>query len=164
MAHTQEQVRAAIDAYEAGADLPGRLIRGLTKSDLTAYPVPGTWSIQEIILHLMDSDLIASGRMKRTASEPHALIMNYDESAFARTLGYQRLDAELACELFRLNRRMTAAMLRQLPLEAFERQSVHSQRGLRSLYEYVTLYAQHLEHHAGFARNKRALLGKPLPA
>ena len=30
---------------------------------MLAFPIPGTWSIQQIIMHLMDSDLIASDRM-----------------------------------------------------------------------------------------------------
>ena len=61
--------RAMIERYAAGADVPAAAIRGLTRDELNAFPVPGTWSIQQIVLHLMDSDLIGSDRMKRVAAE-----------------------------------------------------------------------------------------------
>jgi hypothetical protein len=153
-------IRAAIDRYEAGADEPRRAVAGLTREELNAHPVPGTWSIQEIVLHLMDSDLIASDRMKRVIAEPRPLIIGYDESAFARALAYDRIDAWAACDLFALNRRVTTAMLRAQPPEAFSRDGVHNQHGLRSLYDFVKGYGDHLEHHMKFAMEKRRLLGR----
>jgi hypothetical protein len=158
-AHTPEEIKAAIDRYEAGADRPRQAMAGLTREQMTARPVAGAWSIQEIILHLMDSDLIASDRMKRIASEHRPLLVNYDESAFARTMGYQAMDADLACQVFAINRRMTAAMLRQLPAEAFSRAGVHNVNGLRTLMDLVRGYHDHLEHHLKFAREKRAMVG-----
>jgi len=155
---TPTQITAAIARYESGATAPARAILGLTREQLLARPVPGTWSIQEIILHLMDSDLIASDRMKRIIAEPKPLIVNYDESAFARALSYHTLDATLACELFEKNRVMTAAMLRTLAPEVFVRQGVHTVNGLRSLMDLVTGYAEHLEYHLGFAHRKRAMV------
>ena len=41
-----------------GGRRPGKAIQGLDRADLLAFPVPGTWSIQQIVLHMMDSDLI----------------------------------------------------------------------------------------------------------
>ena len=61
--------RSWIERYAAGANVPAEAIRGLTPTDLNAFPVPGTWSIQQIVIHLMDSDLIGSDRMKRVAAE-----------------------------------------------------------------------------------------------
>jgi hypothetical protein len=85
--------------------------------------------------------------------------VNYDESAFARALGYQEADARGACEVFAMNRRMTAAMLRRLPSAAFSRQGVHSVKGLRSLMDLVRGYAEHLEGHMKFLREKRKMVG-----
>jgi len=47
---------------------------------LLAVPVPGTWSLQQIAIHMMDSDLIASDRMKRIASMDKPLLCGYDET------------------------------------------------------------------------------------
>lgn len=155
---TAAQVEAAIGRYESGAGAPARAIAGLSPQQMVSRPVPGTWSIQEIILHLMDSDLIASDRMKRVIAEPRPLIVNYDESAFARALSYHSLDAALACDLFEKNRVMTAAMLRTLAPDAWVRQGVHTVNGLRSLMDLVTGYSEHLEYHLGFVHRKRAMV------
>jgi hypothetical protein len=154
--------RSQIDRYEADADLPAQSIAGLSAADLKAFPGPGAWSVQQVILHLMDSDLIGSDRMKRVAAEtkPPAIIA-YDETAFANQLRYHDQDPALACEIFRLNRRMTAALLRLLPDEAFARIGNHSERGPETLAQLVEDYVQHARYHLKFISDKRARLGKP---
>ena len=156
----QTAIAALVDRYAAGATLPAELMKGLSKAELNAFPVPGTWSIQQIVLHLMDSDLIGSERMKRTIAMTRPLLLSYDETAFTATLKYDKADATLACEVFRLNRVMTAALLRELPPEAFARKAVHSESGLETLEDLVRGYADHLDHHAKFMREKRKLLGR----
>jgi uncharacterized damage-inducible protein DinB len=155
--------RSVVDAYEAGGPAPARAVAGLSEDDLNARPVPGTWSIRQIVLHLMDSDLIATDRMKRIASMARPLILGYDETAFSELPGTPTADAALACELFEKNRRMTAHFLRALPDEAFERFGIHNESGKVTLAAMVQGYIDHLEHHLGFIRRKREMLGKPAP-
>ncbi|HEV8000260.1 MAG TPA: DinB family protein [Planctomycetaceae bacterium] len=154
--------RDLIEGYAAGADVLGKSIQGLERSDLLAFPVPGTWSIQQIVLHMMDSDLIASDRMKRVAAEDHPTLIGYNETAFAKTLAYDHIPAQDACEVFRLNRRITAELLRRLPDAAFQRTGVHNERGELTLEHLVSGYVEHLDHHLKFIKEKRKLLGKPL--
>jgi hypothetical protein len=153
--------RELIERYATGAEIPAKSIAGLTRADLLAFPLPGTWSIQQIILHLMDSDLIASDRMKRVIAEEGPTLVGFDESAFAKRLGYEELPAETAAEIFRLNRQLTAAILRRQPDSAFERTGRHTERGNVSLAQLLETYVNHLDHHLGFIRRKRELLGKP---
>ena len=137
-------------------------IAGLSRDDLAALPVPGTWSIQQIVLHLMDSDLISSDRMKRVIAEENPTLIGFDETAFARGLFYEALDAGLAADIFAKNRRLTAEILRRVPDEAFDRFGTHSERGRVTLTQLVHGMVDHLEHHLRFLRDKRRLLGKPL--
>ena len=53
--------------------------------------------------------------MKRVAAEDHPTLIGYNETAFAKRLGYEHLSARDAAEIFRLNRLMTAEILRRLP-------------------------------------------------
>ena len=154
--------RALIDQYEAGAVLPGRAIEGLSKAELNSFPVAGMWSIQQVILHLMDSDLVGSDRMKRVISEPNPILYAYDENLWAKNLTYEQLDPKIACELFRLNRLMTASILKTLPDAAFDRAGNHTERGVESLEVLVAGYVEHLSHHLKFVRDKREKLGKPM--
>ena len=154
--------RDLIEQYEADGHLPAQAIAGLTRDEMLAHPIPGTWSVQEVILHLMDSDLVGSDRMKRVMAEPNPTLLAYDENLWVKHLGYNGLDPALACEIFRLNRRMTAAMLRQQPDAAFARTGNHTERGIESLELLVKDYNEHLHHHLRFVRAKREKLGKPM--
>jgi DinB superfamily len=154
---------ALVEQYAAGAAKLAGSIEGLSREELTAFPVSGTWSIQQIVLHMMDSDLIAADRMKRVAAEDKPpQIIGYDESAFARNLFPHELDPHLACEVFEKNRLLTAEILRRLPPEAFQRKGHHNEVGDVTLAGLLKTYVDHLEHHLKFIHQKRKLLGKPL--
>ena len=153
-------VQTVLERYAAGAGALAAAIQGLSASDFLATPVAGTWSIQQIVIHMMDSDLIASDRMKRIIAEENPTLMGFDESAFAAKLFYDKLDPFVAADVFKKNRELTAVILRSLPAGVFERVGTHSERGALTLGKLLTIYTDHLEHHLKFVREKRALLGK----
>jgi uncharacterized damage-inducible protein DinB len=152
--------RTMIERYGAGAEEVEKAIAGLAREDFLAVPVAGTWSIQQIVIHLMDSDLIGADRMKRVIAEENPAIIGYDETLFSQKLFYEKLDPFLAAEIFRKNRELMTVILRSLPEAAFARVGTHNQSGRVTLEELVATYVQHLEHHLGFLRHKRRLLGK----
>jgi hypothetical protein len=156
--------RKLIDDFAVCADVPARAIKGLTKAELNTLPpgALGSWTIQQIVVHLMDSHLIGSDRMKRIIAEENPTLIGYDETLFARNLHYDKIDAGLAAEAFRINQLLTAELLRHLPNEAFNRAGMHSERGRVTLGQLVSDYSGHVEHHMKFIRAKRTLLGKPL--
>lgn len=152
--------RTMIERYAAGARVPLQWIEGLSREELNATPVAGKWSVQQVVLHVLDSDLIATHRMRRMVAEENPLLLAYDETLFAVNLFYERMEARRACELFALNREFTVEMLRMLPDAAFERTGVHNQRGKITLAQTVESYVRHVEHHGGFVAEKRRVLGK----
>lgn len=154
--------RTLIDQFAAQADVPARAIQGLDAADLLAYPIPGTWSIQQIVVHLLESDLAATHRMRRIAGEDLPLIIAYDETALAKNLQYDRTDLALTTDLFAANRRFVSHWLRLLPDETFTRRGVHNQNGFMTLRGLVETYIRHVNGHMEHLRKKRALLGKPL--
>lgn len=154
--------RSLIDRFAADADVPLRAIEGLTKQDLLAVPVPGKWSIQQLIVHLMDSHVTAAWRMRKIIAEENPLITAYDESRFVERLQYDATDAKMAAEIFRLVQRMTADVLRALPDDAFKRTGIHTENGKVTLESMLNGYIGHVDHHMKFLRDKRKALGKPL--
>lgn len=154
--------RSLIEKYAADASVPRRAIEGLSDKDLNALPIPGTWSIQQIVVHLMDSDLIASDRMKRLIAMDNPTITAYDETAFSQKLNYDKTDVRLAAEIFEKNRILHAALLRSLPDAAFNRTGNHTERGKITLADLVKMYAGHVDSHMKHLRKKREMLGKPL--
>lgn len=156
------QIHRWIDDYEADAARPARWIVGLSREDCLAHPVPGTWSIQELTVHVLESDLVATHRFRRIVAEPLPILYAYDETAFVQRLSYDAVNLPQACELFALNRRFTAAWLRTLAPTDFERAGIHSQRGKVALWEFLRSYVNHPRHHETFLIAKRQKLGKPL--
>jgi uncharacterized damage-inducible protein DinB len=152
--------RQLIEQYVAEAGDLAKSIAGLSREDLLAFPVPGTWSIQQIVLHVVDSDLVHSDRMKRVIAEERPLLIGYDESKFAARLHYDVQDTCLACEVFAINRRLTGDILRHLPEADFQRSGIHSERGKVTLEDLLVGAVEHVQHHLRFVRQKRALLGK----
>jgi uncharacterized damage-inducible protein DinB len=150
--------RSRIDVYAAGGQQLIGAFEGLTCERLFAVPVPGTWSLHQIAIHMMDSDLIGSDRMKRIAAMDKPLLIGYDESAFAKLPGTEKVDTLAACRLFDQNRQMTATILRALPDESFERWGIHNEIGRVTLGEMVEKYIHHLEGHLGHVYKKLAIL------
>jgi uncharacterized damage-inducible protein DinB len=152
--------RKLIEQYVAEAGDLAKSIAGLSREDLLAFPVPGTWSIQQIVLHMVDSDLVHSDRMKRVIAEERPLLIGYDESKFAARLHYDVQDTHLACDLFAINRRQTCDILRHLPDADFQRYGIHNERGKVTLVDLLVGTVEHVHHHLRFVRQKRAILGK----
>lgn len=151
-------IRSHIDRFEAGASVPAERIKGLPPQHFDAVPIPGKWSIRQLILHLYESDLVACDRMRRIAAMKRPLLIGYDEAAFIANLHPEAVDVALAAEGFAINRRLLVPVLRALPTEAFARDGVHNERGLLTLEQMVKGYGDHLDHHLKFLDEKIAAL------
>jgi hypothetical protein len=161
-APSPSEISALVERFARGATLPAHSIAGLSRDQLLAAPIPGKWSTQQVIIHLMDSDLIGTDRMKRIAAEKNPLIIAYNESDFIRELHPERLDAALACEVFRLNRILTAEVLRSLPPSAWTKTGVHNENGKKTLAQMVAGYGDHLDGHLTHIYAKRRALHAPI--
>lgn len=157
MSHT-----ADIDRYEALAPALHRWLEGLTAADLDAHPVAGTWSMRELLNHMLDSDIVYGHRMRKIAAEKKPLLMGYDETLFAATPALQAGDPKVIATVFESNRRWIAAFLRALPADAWQREGVHSERGIVTIQTLIKTMIEHVPHHERFAAAKREKLGKPM--
>jgi DinB superfamily len=136
-----------INAYE---EVPSQLIaalEGLNDGQMQYISAIGEWSIHEIVIHLADSEVIGHMRIRKTIAEPGSTLPAYDEEIWAGKLSYRLQEPALAIELFRALRASTAALLRALPAEPWQRTSLHPERGEMSLYDVFVLYLEHGEIH-----------------
>jgi hypothetical protein len=163
MAHQNAEL---VEHYARGGEQLSLSIRGLDREDMLVRPPAdanvGLWSIQQVVIHLQDSDLIAADRMKRVIAEENPSLIGYDESKFASKLFYDEQDAKDAVMLLDLNRRQFARVLRKLPDSAFDRAGQHNERGRETLGHLLKDYHEHLERHIGFIHKKRAWMGKEM--
>ena len=152
--------RQLIEQYADGGQKLMQAYWGLTQDELCWQPPDGSWTLHQIAIHMMDSDLIASDRIKRVACMDLPLLIAYDETGFSQLPGVASIPAFLALDVFCKNRQMTATILRALPDQAFTRCGIHNESGKVSLGYLVDAYIKHLEHHLVFVEKKRVLLGR----
>jgi len=154
--------RGLIERFVAGGEQLRRAVSKLSHEDLLATPGPGKWSVQEVVIHLADSDAIAIDRMKRILTEDDPHLLYADETAYVERLHTHEQAPEDALLLFEVGRRQWARVLRRLPDEAFLRQGTHNRSGQVTLGGLVASYVKHVDDHLEFVLGKRANLGKPL--
>jgi len=155
---TAPEFESQISLYAAGSTILRKAVEGVAQQKLNIRIAPGTWSIQEIVVHMIDSDLAATHRMRRIAAEEMPLLVSYDEDAFIAQLAAENTDIAEALDLFDANRTFTARWLRTLESAAFSRSGIHTQRGKVTLGEILAIYTHHLEHHMVFIDGKRKAL------
>ena len=139
-----------VDQINAFEGVPSRIIsiiEGLDEAQMHFVPAPGEWSIHEVVIHLGDSETFGFERLRKTIAEHKPTLQVYDEDAWARNLSYQRQERHLALALFSAQRRSTAALLRMLPAETWERTAIHPERGEINLYDIFTIYLEHGDIH-----------------
>lgn len=151
---TSDQFHAYVTIHERIA----AAIAGLTPAQLQMIPVEGEWSIQQILIHLPDSEAVGYERIRRIIAEEHPTLQPYDEDAWARNLHYHQQDPHLALELFKLLRQSSAALLHQLPATTWERTGLHAENGPMSLYTVFQTYLNHGEVHLEQIENAKQRL------
>jgi hypothetical protein len=151
--------RAMIEQYVAGGQQLRAAYEGLTREQHFASPIPNTWSLHQIAVHMMDSDLIGGDRMKRIACMDKPLLVGYDETGFSQLPGSEDIDVGDAIDVFCRNRMLVAKILYKLPDADFQRLGIHTEKGKVTLEYMVKNYVEHLEGHLVWVHKKRAMLG-----
>ena len=120
-----------------------RLIKPLSKAQLTRRPEPNKWSIAEILAHLVDAELVGSWRMRFIIGSNGATIQAFDQDVWAETFAYSRRDPRLSLETFRILRENNIRMLKALPKELWENYGMHQERGKETIAHLVRMFAGH---------------------
>lgn len=136
-----------INAFEGVPSRIISIIEGLNESQMHSVPAQGEWSVHEVVIHLGDSETFGFERLRKTIAEHKPTLQVYDEEAWARNLSYQRQERHYALALFSAQRRSTAALLRMLSPETWERTAIHPERGEINLYDIFMIYLEHGEIH-----------------
>jgi hypothetical protein len=133
--------------YAQGPAVLKAALAGYPQDCLEYRPGPDRWSIQDIVLHLAESELHGYLRGRTIIAEPGAAILAYDQDRWARSLDASAQPLAEAVDLFRLLREMMARQLRGLPEEAWSRHMVHPERGPVTLDRWLEIYVGHLDTH-----------------
>jgi hypothetical protein len=120
------------------------LLIGLDEEMLSWHPVPGKWSIKEVLCHLRDSEQYAfQVRISRILTEQDPYLPEVDQNQLAVTGDYINQDAAAALSQLKSLRDETAQTLDAAPLEAWDRIGDHWSAGRASLAQLVARQTEH---------------------
>jgi len=88
-------------------------------------PAPAEWSINQIILHLLDTELVSFTRARKIISHPGCLVMPMDADEYANNLNYAEKDVKCGLSLLENLVNFMTAWLETLPLEKFQETAKH---------------------------------------
>jgi uncharacterized damage-inducible protein DinB len=142
-----------------------KLIKPLSRKQLSARPQPGKWSIAEILAHLVDTEIVGSWRMRLIAGSDGVPIQAFDQDVWADAFDYAKCDPKASLETFGVLRENNLRMLKALPKKLWENHGMHSERGRETVAHLVKMFAGHDLNHlaqveriakAGHTKRKRA--------
>jgi len=148
-----------IESYLAGPAQLRHAVRGLSRDQLLARPVPGKWSTLEVVCHLADFEPVYADRFRRVIALKGHVLFVADENEYVKFLQYHDRDLEEELRMIEATRTATATLLKALPPDAWERTGVHSEKGKVTLADLVKSAANHIPSHIKFIDDKRAALG-----
>ena len=148
----------AVDAYLAGPHELRLAIAGMNRDQLIARPIPGKWSVLEVVCHLADTEANIAHRLKRVLSEERPQFERVQPDLMLTALAYHRRDLEEELTIFDLTRRQMGRILRASPAEAWERTGIVGDRGGKSVAQILNGAVEHLRHHLRFIVEKRQAL------
>jgi hypothetical protein len=136
-----------------------RAIEGLSSPQLRQREHAGKWSINHVLQHLADSELVGGLRMRLILAQDRPPLTGYDQDLWADRLQYEAEDPADAIERFTVLRRANVRLLERISPRDLTRVGVHVERGEESLEHLRRLYAAHdLLHLRQIARVRGAVI------
>lgn len=115
----------------------------------------GKWTVRYILHHLADGETVLYDRIRRVISEPRQVLWVFDQSAWARELGYDSLPLKMSEQIYASVRDGIIYYARSHYESHGHREFVHSESGVRTLKQEFDKVAAHNEQH--LEQIKRAL-------
>lgn len=120
-----------------------RLLKGVPAAKLRKQPVPGKWSIAEIVAHIADTELVGGFRIRLILGAPGTPITPFDQDVWVTALHYDKRDVLKSLEQFRALREANLALLKTLTREQWKQYGVHAERGPETVETIVSMFAGH---------------------
>ena len=121
------------------------LTAGLTEAQFNQSPVPGKWSVRDILSLLADSEVVFAFRLRQTLAEPHHVIQPFDQDNWA--LPYKNYSAHVAIATFAAVRNWNLALIASLTPDDLQKPVTHPERGTMTLQTVIETMGGHDVNH-----------------
>lgn len=145
---TPAQRERRIQQYARGPSRLRAVLALVPDAAVKWRPEPRRWSAHEIVCHCADSETNAAARLRYLVAEKDAVILGYDQDAWARVFEYHALPLEPALLTVEAVRANTVPVLQRLGEEAWSREGRHTESGRYTLLDWLRIYSDHVENHS----------------
>lgn len=129
------------------------LLRSIPEAQAGVLHPPYTWTIKQVVGHLIDGERIFAYRALRIARGDATPLPGFDENAYARSGEFDRLKLVQLADEFAAVRRSTVLQFRRLPDDAWSR--VGTANGSpASVRAIAFIIAGHVRHHVAIIRKR----------
>src|SRR5579863_4865315 len=134
----------ALHRFRSGSIVLAEALHGVTPDQAARVPAPGKWNINQIVRHVADTEIVVGMRLRLIIAEDRPTLSPFDQDLWAERLGYEQAPALGSLAVFETLRNDMTSLLESLPPEAFDRVSIHPERGEKTLGEWVELFGNHV--------------------
>ena len=135
--------RSPIDVLAETPAALESLVAGVTADRLRQPEAPGKWSVQQVLAHLADSELVGAWRYRMILAQERPPIQGYDQDAWAQRLKYDEAEPQQSLGVFSAVRAWNLRLVGRLSSAELDRVGVHAERGEESVGHLLKLYAGH---------------------
>jgi hypothetical protein len=154
----QQQLLALLgpdDPAEVAAATPSA-VRSLLSdagSDLHRRPAAGEWSVLELVGHLVDAEIVMSGRYRWAISQDEPPLLGYDQDLWVARLRHNDARPDELLAVFSALRAANLRLWRQSTADERGRVALHAERGPESYGLMFRMLAGHDRFHLNQMRD-----------
>src|SRR5438067_10223283 len=122
---TEAELKKHLEAAEKSPKQIAAAVSGLPEKTLRYKPAPNKWSIQEILAHLADMEILYAYRVRQMLADKEPTIAPIDQDDWAKNLGYTETSPPELVAQYALMRRSTLRLLRRLHAADLDKGAYH---------------------------------------
>jgi len=121
-------------------------LSGLSESDLTHRYDEGKWSIREVIMHLIDTEIIFNYRALSTSRNEPQTLLGFDQDIYVDTEAMKGLDKDYLNEHFQNTRKASLSLFKGFTETQWQNVGKMSNYTM-TLRSIPYMHAGHFDHH-----------------
>ncbi len=140
-------------------------IQALTIEEMKERVITDKWSIYEIIIHVVDSEIMAYTRIGQAITQSEKEFGGYNQDIWARVLNYTNYPQHIFNSrllVFNHLRESIYYLLSNVKENDWSKTGIHYEFGEITLRNLLELYADHCERHIDQILERRNIINKPI--
>ena len=154
-----------ITVYSQGYTRLIKSVKGLSLEEMRKSMIPDKWTISEILMHVVDSEIMGYCRINQTITQSDRLFAFYNQDTWTEVFNYNIYPKDIIDNrliLFEHLRNAIVYTFQNLPADDWNKTGRHPERGDITLRNLLELYADHCERHIDQILQRRVILGKAI--